>query len=126
MSAKAKREYVYKAWEHSGVLKSGDCFIGWIHESRAARYCFGSWDAAFAFTKERERQIAEIEEEIAYLKRQDYRQHVREINDRIVEREQAALQEIRRGMRKEGERNGTIRKSGSDSYQRGNTSRGSC
>jgi hypothetical protein len=60
-----------------------------------------AWSAARAFTEEREKQIAEVEEEIALLSSigQHYVPPAKVTRDRILAREQAALDELKRGMK---------------------------
>lgn len=128
MSTQAKREYVEKVWEFVRTwVRDLDSYgtdqfnIALFHTKQSATWCensFKRWqedntkagikkaiNAAFAFTKERERQIAEIEEEIQWLETVQsifYSNKNRAAaKKRILAREQAALQEMRRGMRSE-------------------------
>lgn len=121
MTTQAKREYVEKAWEWSvfwkpdsriddlpWTMQVADAKCEYKHEFRGDSE-FDCVDDAYAFTKERERQIAEIEEEIAEIDDDlkcyslvDCQKEIA-IYKRILAREQDALQEMRRGIRKEGE-----------------------
>ena len=62
-----------------------------------------AYHAAYLFTKERERQIAEVEEEVALLEAEAtlwpnfYKQQA--AYSRILARERAALAELKRGLR---------------------------
>ncbi len=61
---------------------------------------FDSWSAAVEFTREREEQIRHVEEEIALL---EGWKHLVEVKNpaalRILGREQAALAELKKGMK---------------------------
>ncbi len=59
-----------------------------------------NYRAAAEFTRERERQIAEIEEEIAYISYDyDGAWTLTELHTRILARLQAALADLKRGMK---------------------------
>lgn len=106
MTTQAKREYVERFWSRVIVCDGsyrnydrGTVLINWANHRF---YDFVDWDAAYVFTKERERKIAEIEEEIAVISCLKVTVGDWDTWQRILAREQAALQEVRRGMRKEG------------------------
>ena len=59
-----------------------------------------AWDAAYAFTLAREEEVRQVEEEVALLKGWRYVQEgISPQATRILAREQAALDELKRGMR---------------------------
>ena len=59
-----------------------------------------AWAAAYAFTKQREQEIAEVEEEIHLLNGWRYvREYISPPATRILESREAALAELKRGLR---------------------------
>jgi hypothetical protein len=122
MKMDANERYVRERWEHIkyadtalSVLAGPHYVIIFSEENR--RQIFApyrhteaeAWAAAKAFTVEREKQIAEVEEEIEYV---EFRMRDIEENggkiyvecayrtlERIFAREQAALAELKRGMK---------------------------
>ena len=112
----ASEEYVRSKWKEVHVrkrrdIKSGMCFL--IVMGRHSTLWYGNeraaWSAARAFTEEREREIAEVEEEIAWLNQmkrnlppgRPTKEERQAILQRILAVEQARLAELRGGM-KEG------------------------
>ena len=107
-------EYVRARWEVHTAFPNGN---GKYYLALAPDKCLDgefdgqfdteaeAWSAARAFTENREREIAEVEEEIALIA--NLGSHVKQeafavdIRKRILSREQAVLAELRRGM-KEG------------------------
>lgn len=95
--------YVRERWESIATGSKA------LHLSR---YCapiviwgneFPNWQAAFAFTKAREEEIRQVEEEIMELQDDISCYHTGEhfyaIYGRILAREQSALAELQRGMK---------------------------
>ena len=106
-------EYVRARWERVIVCDGsyrhyakGTILLNWANHQF---YEFNDWSAARAFTEEREREIAEVEEEIAWLNQmkrnlppgRPTKEERQAILQRILAVEQARLAELRRGM-KEG------------------------
>ena len=88
-------------WEYVWVYEGFVC-IG--AEPPVADHAFNSWQEAVEFTRKRLAEIAERERDIAWLS--DYYSCLAEANcfdcgtaGRILAREQAALAELRRGMK---------------------------
>ena len=99
-------EYVRARWERVIVCDGsyrhyakGTILLNWANHQF---YEFNDWSAARDFTEQREREIAEVEEEIAWLSDgMDCSDPDDEVGQRILAVEQARLAELRRGM-KEG------------------------
>ena len=99
----ASEEYVRARWEHvhtgAAALHLSD-YSAPLVITHAGE--FPNWSAARAFTEQREREIAEVQEEIAWLSDgMDCSDPDDEVGQRILAVEQARLAELRRGM-KEG------------------------
>lgn len=75
--------------------KKGTVLLNWANH---CFYEFDSWSAALAFTEQRLREIAEVEEEITLLERW---RTISGATKRILAREQAHLAELKRGMKAE-------------------------
>ena len=122
MNAEEKVRAAWKRVRYSetGLTDAGPCYVTisledhptagtviFMHHGRSKEECFS---AAEAFTDDRLKQVAEIEEEIEFLQNR-VRPHWPSENDvpwvvadasrldRILKREQAALTELRRGMK---------------------------
>ena len=102
---KAEKEaYVRGKWENvivcDGSYRSyarGTVLFNWANHKF---YEFADWDAAYAFTLAREEEVRQVEEEVALLKGWRYVQEgISPQATRILAREQAALDELKRGMR---------------------------
>ena len=99
----ASEEYVRARWEHvhtgAAALHLSD-YSAPLVITHAGE--FPNWSAARAFTEQREREIAEVQEEIAWLSDgMDCSDPDDEVGQRILAVEQARLAELRGGM-KEG------------------------
>ena len=104
----ASEEYVRARWEHvhtgAAALHLSD-YSAPLVITHAGE--FPNWSAARAFTENREREIAEVEEEIEYvssfawLPSRSGKREEHPVWQRILAVEQARLAELRRGM-KEG------------------------
>ena len=124
MTPQQEREYVEAAWESldygadefgnysvlinhavnmdgvnlamSGII-SPSAFLAWFREETED----AAWHAAFLFTKERKRYIAEVEEEIDLLRKvwPAYYPSDSATMERIVDVEKARLAELKRGLR---------------------------
>ena len=124
MTPPQEREYVEAAWESldygadecggysilinravnmdglklaMGGLFSSSAFLVWFREETED----AAWHAAFLFTKERKRKIAEVEEEIDLLRKvwPAYYPSDSATMERIVDVEKARLAELKRGLR---------------------------
>ena len=104
-------EYVRARWERVIVCDGsyrhyakGTILLNWANHQF---YEFNDWSAARAFTEQREREIAEVQEEIEYvssfawLPSRSGKREEHPVWQRILAVEQARLAELRRGM-KEG------------------------
>ena len=99
-----KEAYVRRVWENvivcDGSYRSyarGTVLFNWANHKF---YEFADWDAAYAFTLAREEEVRQVEEEVALLKGWRYVQEgISPQATRILAREQAALDELKRGMR---------------------------
>ena len=98
LTAQQEYEYVESRWSDYRAMTYGRLDICDMEGEM-------DYHAAYLFTKERERQIAKVEQEIAEVKPwadSPYaREAVRQVRQRILAVEQARLAELRRGM-KEG------------------------
>ncbi|MGB6726831.1 MAG: hypothetical protein WBE74_13080 [Terracidiphilus sp.] len=102
LTPQKKLAEVEAAWEHIGVLESGYRFVE-VFGKTVTRYVFNTTDEAFLFTKEREKEIAEVRQEIAWLNcASDWARNSPE-QQRILAREQAALADLLRGWRENGD-----------------------
>ena len=97
-------EYVRARWEDSVAFTMGP--NPWTLRLPCGKYFDGTidecWSGARAFTEQREREIADVEEEIAWLSDgMDCSDPDDEVGHRILARLQAVLSELRRGMKAE-------------------------
>ena len=106
LTEQEKWEYVKKAWENVYVDEYGNVRI--ISKEGFARLAGNllksSVHAAYEFTQERNRQKAEVKEEIEDLRAAKFPLSIRSVRrpkDRILAREQAALADLRRGMKEQ-------------------------
>lgn len=96
LTAQQEYEYVESRWSDYRAMTYGRLDICDMEGEM-------DYHAAYLFTKERERQIAEVEEEVALLEAEAalwpnfYKQQA--AYSRILAREQAALAELKRGMK---------------------------
>jgi len=99
------REHFDGVWLR-GARKSG-CWVQW-GEASLGRLVFSeaeAWSAAAAFTRQRLEEIRQVEEEIENIRSsseglQENGEYYRmRVFDRILAREQAALAELKRGMK---------------------------
>ncbi len=99
MDAKQAENLVWKFWE---VVSHGRLRCANIPGRE--NICFdcddaGAWLAAAAFTEDRLEQIRQVEEEIDFLFEGAIPHRNADIRSRILAREQAALADLKRGMR---------------------------
>ncbi len=123
LTPQQEREYVEAAWVHVRTVfpcASGRYLIQIDPDSRLDNAQFeewlnteaAAWHAAFLFTKEHERKIAAVREEIEYVdsfsrmpkRNGTYAEHP--VWKRILAREQAALADLLRSWREKGDGNG--------------------
>lgn len=118
LTAQQEQEYVEARWKRvayheSGLTSAGKCYVTidaddhptagtllFMHHGGTKAAVF---HAAYLYTKERKRQIAEVEEKVALLEAEAtlwpnfYKQQA--AYSRILAREQAALADLKRGLR---------------------------
>jgi hypothetical protein len=105
MTEQASREYVEARWsltvQCDGSYRHYVCGTVLIQEKNHQFWDFASWQAAKDFTVEREKQIAEVNEEITYIntfiKTPSGSPHP--VWTRIIESRKTALADLKRGMR---------------------------
>jgi hypothetical protein len=91
MTPAEEEAHVRSSWVDAEVLSSGEIVIDRLIYSR---------HSAFLFTKQREAEIADVEEEIGFLGG-PYCLECPSV-ERILAREQAVLAELRRGWKEQG------------------------